>query len=422
MEKSLQDVGLIPAEKAEGSDYHLINTCTFISQATEETIDTILRATKIKKKRKQKLIVVGCFAERYPEAIRGDIPEVDLVFGTGKYTNAGNILKSNFPEIQEIHSISDEILIREKYLNQKISKPYSFIKVSDGCNRGCHFCIIPSLRGEFKDYSPENVLRDTTEAISRGAVEICLVSQDTVFYGKNLDKLKDLIIQLTYIEGLELLRPLYLYPDKKTFQLLDIFLDNPKIAPYFESPIQHVSEKVLKSMNRTGNSKFFKELFSKAREVKDLEIRTSLIIGYPGEEPKDIDEILSFVEDVKPEKLALFSFSPQEGTKAGSLTETVSEKEKSHRINLIRNLHLEKLKELHLNRIGKVYPAIVDEVNQSEAIVRRFQDAPEIDEVVYCNSTNLKVGMTGNVKISSFSEYDMEGEFTPKSYSKGTFP
>ncbi len=420
MEESLQKEGLIPSDSSHHSDFHLINTCTFITTATEETIDTILSAAKVKKKRKQKLVVVGCFAERYPDAIRDDIPEVDLCFGTGKYKEAGNILRKHFPtSFSTASEINEEIKSRESLFKKKHKKPYSFIKVSDGCNRGCHFCIIPSLRGEFRDSSPETVLLDIKNSVNLGSKEICLVSQDTVFYGKDTDKLKNLIQDISEIEGVKIIRPLYLYPDKKTYKLLDLFLENKKIAPYFESPIQHVSQSVLKSMNRTGSLPFFKDLFFKARSVKDLEIRTSLIIGYPGETSKDIDEILDFIEDVKPEKLALFSFSPQEGTHAHTLTETVSESEKSHRINLIRELYLKKLEDSHLSRIDKEFGAIVDEVSGEEAIVRRFQDAPEIDEVVYCKPDSLKPGMIGKVKITSFLEYDMVGIFTPSNTEWG---
>jgi ribosomal protein S12 methylthiotransferase len=414
MEESLQKEGLVPSESSHLSDFHLINTCTFITTATEETIDTILTAAKVKKKRKQKLVVVGCFAERYPDAIRDDIPEVDLCFGTGKYKDAGKILRSQFPSsFSTTSDINEEIKSRESIFGKKHKKPYSFIKVSDGCNRGCHFCIIPSLRGEFRDASPESILFDIMNSVNSGSKEICLVSQDTVFYGKDTEKLKNLIHKISEIEGVKIIRPLYLYPDKKTYSLLDLFQENKKIAPYFESPIQHVSQKVLKSMNRTGSLSFFKDLFLKARSIKDLEIRTSIIIGYPGETSADIDQVLEFIEEIQPEKLALFSFSPQDGTHAFQLQETVSESEKAHRINLVRELYLKKLEEAHLSRVGKEYDAIVDEVSKDEAVIRRFQDAPEIDEVVFCNPVNLKQGMIGKVKITSFSEYDMEGIFTP---------
>ena len=411
MEKSLLEEGLTPALTPEESNFHLINTCTFIQSATEETIDTILTAGKIKRQQDQKLVVVGCFAERYPKEIRGDIPEVDLVFGTGRYSQAGKIIKEQFPQdFVNFSDINTSLIDRDNFISSFNSpKPYAFIKVSDGCNRGCHFCIIPKLRGEFRDQPEDKIYEDSLIAIKRGAKEICIVSQDTVFYSRDTEKLKDLLNRITEIEGLALLRLLYLYPDKKTEKLIDLFLSNPKIAPYLESPIQHVSERVLKSMNRTGSYSFFKDLFGKARQVKDLEIRTSLIMGYPGETASDVDEVLRFIEEVKPEKLALFAFSPQEGTKAGELKMDVSKKEAARRVNLVREAHLKVLKEIHLSRIGKIYPAIVDTVEDGVAEVRRFQDAPEIDETVYVPNPNLKSGQIGRVKINSFSEYDMDG-------------
>ena len=413
MEESLLQTGLIKGKNAESSDFHLINTCTFISTATEETIDTILSAAKVKKKRNQKLVVVGCFAERYPDAIREDIPEVDLSFGTGRFGDAGTILKEKFPSEFLEERPEGEILRRDLSLGRQY-KPYRYLKISDGCNRGCNFCIIPSLRGRFQENSEENVLRDVRNAVAEGAKEICIVSQDTVFYGKSTERLGNLLREISLVEGVKILRPLYLYPDKKTFSLLDIFKEIPILAPYLESPIQHVSEKILKSMNRTGSPGFFRELFAKARELKPgLEIRTSIILGYPGESSEDVDAVLRFIQDVRPEKLALFSFSPQEGTNASSIQETVSQEEKAERVNLIREYHLEILKDIHINRIHKKYPAIVDSIKKGEAVVRRLQDAPEMDEVVYCNKGIFKPGDIGTVEILSFSEYDMEGSFTP---------
>ncbi|MDX1960875.1 MAG: 30S ribosomal protein S12 methylthiotransferase RimO [Leptospiraceae bacterium] len=415
MKESLLKEGLVISNTPETADLHLINTCTFIQSATEETIETILDAGKVKKKHKQKLVVVGCFAERYPDAIARDIPEVDLSFGTGKYSEAGSILKKNFPELfGKENDFNSEILSRSiiKSKLKKNSKPYAYVKVSDGCNRGCHFCIIPSLRGEFRDAPKETILKDAKLRIEEGAKEICIVSQDTVFYGKDTDKLKSILNEISELEGLEILRLLYLYPDKKTFKLLDLVLQNEKIAPYFESPVQHVSEKILKSMNRIGNANFYKELFAKARERKGLEIRTSMILGYPGETSNDVDEVIQFVKDVKPEKLALFAYSPQEGTEGFKIKSEISEKEAAHRVNLVREVHLEVLKEIHQDRVGKEFPAIIDSIETKNTIVRRYQDAPEIDEVVFVpKDSQHKIGQIGKVKIESFLEYDMLGEF-----------
>lgn len=415
MHHSLLEEGFSPAQTPEESDFHLINTCTFIRSATEETIQTILGAAHAKKQEGQKLVVVGCFAERYPKDISAEILEVDLVFGTGKYSQAGRIIREafrrDFSPLQKTEFNSD--LIERMKLSPGIenySKPYAYVKVSDGCNRGCAFCIIPSLRGKFVDSPLEEILRDTKRAVSAGAKEICLVSQDTVYYGKDSDKLLDMIRSVSEVEGLEILRLLYLYPDKKAEKILRLMGEIPKIAPYLESPLQHVSERVLKSMNRSGGYSSFRDLYSLAREVRpDLEIRTSFILGFPGETGEDVDEILRFVEETRPEKLNLFAYSPQDGTKGAEVAQTVSEKEKAKRINLIREAHLKILQEIHESRIGKEYVAIVDGIEDGTAVVRRLQDAPEIDEVVYVEDPSLKPGTIGKVKVESFYEYDMMG-------------
>ncbi|TGK10023.1 30S ribosomal protein S12 methylthiotransferase RimO [Leptospira fletcheri] len=418
MHHSLLEEGFSPASTPEDSDFHLINTCTFIRSATEETIQTILGATQAKKREGQKVVVVGCFAERYPKDISSEIPEVDLVFGTGRYSQAGKILREAFRRDLEGNpkpEFNAELIERMKLSPgiENYSKPYAYVKVSDGCNRGCAFCIIPSLRGKFQDSPLENILQDTARAISAGAKEICLVSQDTVYYGKNSDLLLDMIRRVSEVPSLEILRLLYLYPDKKTEKILGLFREIPKIAPYLESPLQHVSERVLKSMNRSGSYSAFRDLYSLARETRPgLEIRTSFILGFPGETGKDVDEILRFLEETRPEKVNLFSYSPQDGTTGANLEQTVSEKEKAKRINVIRETHLKILQEIHESRIGKEYPAIVDGIEEGSAIVRRFQDAPEIDEIVYVEDPGLKPGMIGKVKVESFYEYDMMGTWS----------
>jgi ribosomal protein S12 methylthiotransferase len=411
---SLLEEGLVPSESPEDSDFHLVNTCTFIQSATEETIQTILAAGEIKRTRDQKLVVVGCFAERYPDAIREDLPEVDLLFGTGKYANAGKILREAFPfDFQSQSDFSSELL--ERYETSSIvenySKPYSYVKISDGCNRGCAFCIIPSLRGKFKDSPEAEILSNTKRALAAGAKEICLVSQDTIYYQNDESKLADLLRKLSDLDGLKILRPMYLYPDQKTFRLLDHFPKIPKLAPYLESPLQHVSKNILKSMNRSGEYSFFRDLYTKAREVlPGLEIRTSFILGFPGETKEDVEELVRFIQEVKPEKVNLFPYSPQEGTKGYDLKGKPADREIAKRINYVRDVHLENLEKIHQDRLGKVYPAIVDEKAEDGIwVVRRFQDAPEIDEIVFVEDDTLAVGKIGQVRIDSYQEYDMTG-------------
>lgn len=217
MHHSLLEEGFTPAAFAEESDFHFINTCTFIRSATEETIQTILSAAQVKKQNHQKLVVVGCFAERYPDNIGSEIPEVDLFFGTGKYGQAGKILREKFPDLSPPkREFNEDILERWKLSTgiENYSKPYAYVKVSDGCNRGCSFCIIPSFRGKFRESPLEDILRDTDRAIRAGAKEICLVSQDTVYYGRDSEVLLDMVRRVSEIDTLEILRLLYLYPDK----------------------------------------------------------------------------------------------------------------------------------------------------------------------------------------------------------------
>lgn len=411
---SLLGEGLIPADAPEDSDFHFINTCTFIQSATEETIQTILTAGEIRRAKDQRLIVVGCFSQRYPNAIREEMPEVDLLFGTGKYSEAGKILRSAFPEDFENHPDFNRDLVERFSLDSRVenySKPYSYVKISDGCNRGCAFCIIPQLRGRFQDSDESEIFAGAKKALQSGAKEICIVSQDTIFYRRDENQLADLLKRIANLEGLEILRPMYLYPDQKTFRLLDQFPSIPKLAPYLESPLQHVSERVLKSMNRSGNASFFQDLFAKAKElVPGLEIRTSFILGFPGETAEDVDQILRFLEDVRPDKVNCFSYSPQEGTKGYDLKGKPSDREIARRVNLVRDLHLKNLEGLHQERLGKDYPSIVEEKAEDGIwVVRRFQDAPEIDEIVFVEDDHLEVGMIGRVRIDSYQEYDMTG-------------
>lgn len=412
--KSLLEEGLVPAIAPEDSDFHLINTCTFIQSATEETIQTILTAGEIKREKDQKLVVLGCFSQRYPDAIRDDLPEVDYLFGTGKYDLAGKLIREAFPFEFENHPEFNQDLLERFSTDPGIenySKPYSYVKISDGCNRGCAFCIIPSLRGKFKDSSEADIISQTQRALLSGAKEICLVSQDTIYYQKDESKLADLLKKLSGMDGLEILRPMYLYPDKKTYRLLDEFPRIPKLAPYLESPLQHVSSKVLKAMNRSGDYEFFQDLYGKARDVLDgLEIRTSFILGFPGEKAEDVDMIMKFIEEVKPEKVNLFPYSPQESTKGIDIPGKPSDREIAKRVNMVRDLHLKNLETIHADRLGKKYPAIIDEQAEDGIwVARRFQDAPEIDEVVYVEDDSLQVGMIGEVLVESFAEYDMSG-------------
>lgn len=412
MERSLLRRGLSPAATPESADFHLINSCSFIESARVETIQVALEAAELKDgKPGQKLILAGCFAERYATAVRDELPEVDFSFGTGLYHRAGELVADRFGLPQTLSAREAPALGQRIALRQ--GRPYAPIKISDGCNRGCAFCAIPQFRGPFRDIARESILEEARLLAAEGVRELCLVSQDTNNYGAGPEALVDLLGGMEEISGLEWLRLLYLYPDPRTEQLLQKIAASglKKITPYLETPVQHVSARVLKNMRRYGSYERFSDLFQMARSLfPGLEIRTSFLIGFPGEEDEDVDLLARFVQEARPEKLALFSYSLEEETPGFALGDAIPDTVKAERINRVRNAHLALLKELHRERVGRVYQCIVDEITPEHVLARRAQDAPEIDEAVFLpRTTECQAGDILTVEISGFYEYDMSG-------------
>lgn len=425
MERSLLVEGFQPADDAESADFHLINTCSFIESAREQTIETVFEAIDVKeavqsKRADQKLVVVGCFTERYQAAVTEEWPEVDFSFGTGLYHRAGALIREAFriprPHDSEISSPFEHLKRRERH-------PYAPVKVSDGCDRKCAFCAIPQFRGAFRSRESDEIFTECSDLGAAGVREICLVSQDTNAFGGKPEALVDLIERLNTIDSLHWLRLLYLYPDKKTERILRLLaergLNRSKLVPYLESPVQHVSSSVLKAMKRAGDSSYFKDLFALARELfPGLEIRTSFLLGFPGETAADVDELHRFVEETRLEKMALFAYSPEEGTSGYALGNLPDPDETKERINELRQTHLKVLADIHLQRVGQTYRCMVDELHPTEIICRRPQDAPEIDETVvipFKYQKGMKLPAPGDlveVEITGFFEYDMEGRLT----------
>jgi len=411
MERSLISSGYAPSGSAEEADFHLINSCAFIHAAREETIATVLDAAQIKRtKPGQKLILAGCFSQRYEKEIRDDLPEVDLSFGTGLYDRTGAILSEHFGSPVSILK-STEIPSALAGVLRSAGRPYAPVKIAEGCNRTCAFCAIPSFRGKGRDISTQEILEECRSLAAEGVREVCLVSQDTNSYGKKVEDLSDLVSRIEEIDGIEWIRLLYLYPDEKTRKLIGLLKNRAKLAPYLESPIQHASRKMLRAMNRAGSYESFQDLFSYARaEIPGLEIRTSILVGFPGETEDDIEVCARFIQETKPEKLALFSYSPEEGTSAFALKSSVSSREAARRVNFLREEHLKVLSEIHRARVGKTYRCLVDEIQGDSILARRFQDAPEVDEAVFLpKDLKVKAGDILDVEITSFFEYDMTG-------------
>lgn len=417
MEKSLLLQGFSPAENAAAAKLHIINSCAFIESAREETIQTVLDAADIKKSSPdQKIILVGCFSERYSSTIIRELPEVDLCFGTSHYDKAASIIMEHFhldtPE-KEALSEQNSVYGASDHLLYRTNSVYAPVKISDGCSRSCTFCAIPSFRGRFQEREEQEILSECRELVKAGVKELCLVSQDTNAYGADPERFVDLIEKIAGVDDLKWLRLLYLYPDKKTLKILEKLgsLNLPTLVPYLESPVQHVSPSILKAMGRSGSYELYRDIFSFARGVKkDTEIRTAFLVGFPGEKTEDVDLLLRFIEEVRPEKLALFAFSPEEGTPAHSMGKKVSKKAAAERINLLREAHLDILREIQATRVGRVYPCIIEDFRDGKLIGRRPQDAPEVDEIVFIDGTRrASMGDIIPVEINGFFEYDMTG-------------
>ncbi len=412
MERSMRRRGFRPVDDAPEADVHLINSCTFIQSAKEETIQTVLDAADIKKEHGgQTLVLAGCFAQRYEQAIPGELPEIDFSFGTGLYHRAGELVADYLGPRAPLTLAAGPA---PDFAVPRRGRAFAPVKISDGCDRGCAFCAIPLFRGKFASTAPDEILGECRTLASEGVREICLVSQDTNAYGGGRpEALLDLMEKIQAIEDLRWIRPLYLYPDARTEKIVRGITDRglSKVVPYLESPVQHVAPGVLRAMRRYGDYERFRDFFALARELRPgLEIRTSFLLGFPGETPADVDLVLRFIEETRPEKLALFAYSPEEGTPGADLAQTVTETEAVRRVNLVRETHLRVLREIQRSRVGQVYSCMVDEVGPDGVTARRAQDAPEVDEVVFLPpDTDRSPGDIFLVEITGFMEYDMTG-------------
>lgn len=407
MERSLQKEGFAPAVSADKAELHLINSCAFIEEARLETIRTVLDAAQLKGK-KQKLILVGCFSERYAADVSRDLPEVDFSFGTGRYAEAGRLLREKFGAPRASTAVSVAGLSIERS-----GLAYAPVKISDGCDRTCAFCAIPQFRGGFRSTPLDDVLAEARDLVSRGVREICLVSQDSNAYGGKPESYVDLLERLHELEDLTWIRMLYMYPDKKTEKILRAIAARklPKLVPYLESPVQHGSSRILKAMRRAGDPVFFADLFALAREaMPGAEVRTSILLGFPGETEEDIQEVIQFLDRARPEKLALFAYSPEEGTAGASMPDLVDPAETADRINRVREHHRQQMSAFAADLVGQSFLCMVDEAEDGELVVRRPQDAPEVDGVVYVeNSRLIRPGELVNVEITGFTDFDLTG-------------
>ena len=395
------------------ADIIVVNTCGFIKSAKEEAIETILEMADYKKYGKCKaLIVTGCLAKRYKKEILETMPEVDLCIGVDEYQNIQEIL-SKF--------LNQEFLGKGlQFCDRIISTnfPSCYIRISDGCDNKCSYCAIPLIRGKFKSRKIEDILEEVENLANQGFREFCVISQDTTKYGKDIYgelKLATLLNKMSKIDGVKWIRVLYMYPFEITDELIDEFANNDKICKYFDIPIQHISDKILKSMNRYDTKEIIYEKVKKIKEkIPNAILRTTVMTGFPGETETDFHMLLEGMIDLKFDRLGAFAFSKEEDTKAYDMKNQISEKEKNQRLEDVFEAQMRISYDLNLKRVGNIYEVLVEGISEDEHYFccRSYMEAPDVDGRIYVeiddkSSKELIIGEFAKVKIIDADNYDL---------------
>lgn len=413
------------------ADIIVINTCGFIDSAKEEAIQTILEIADYKQKRCKYLIVMGCLVQRYYEELKKLIPEVDLWIKIDEYDclweKIENLVKNNIVEksktntSKQISKISPMPMFEQyDFMNRTVTtgNNFAYLKIGEGCSNRCTYCAIPYIRGPFVSRKKEDIIEEAKKLAKRGIKELIIIAQDTTKYGVDIygeSKLSELLEELSKIEEIKWIRFLYSYPEGITDELIDVVSKNPKIAKYFDIPIQHIADDVLKRMNRRTNKKQISELIQKIRtNIPDATIRTTLIVGFPGETKEDFEQLLEFVKQAKFDKLGAFTYSKEEGTPAEKLPNQIHGNTKKSRYNKIMEAQQKISNENLKSKIGKKYEVLIENISFDKQfyIGRTMQDVPEIDGLVYIknNDDGKKLNSFVESKIIDVSNYDLIAE------------
>lgn len=402
--------GFVYVDDLNDADILLVNTCGFIKEAKEESIEEILRLTKLKENGK-KLLVFGCLAKRYRDELLKEIPEIDSVWGMGEE-------KRIIEDCKKLAGVRDFELEAYTQSLTSDSPSYAYLKIAEGCDKRCTFCVIPSIRGRFRSISPEDIIKEAEEYIEGGVRELILVAQDTTTYGKEFKgyNLLSLLKDIVSISGNFWVRLLYLYPIGITDELLEYIANEDKIQKYLDIPLQHSEDKILRLMGRRGTRKDYIRLIRNIRRrIPQIAIRTTFITGFPGETEENFYGLIDFIEDLRFDRLGVFKFSKEEGTPASRFKGQIPDRVKDRRFNEIMErqalISLERNREL----IGKRYEAIIDEVDGDITVGRLYSHAPEIDGVVIIennkdkkNQMPVKVGDIITVEIVDAFDYDLK--------------
>ena len=411
----LHNAGYYFVQDPDWADVIIINTCGFIDSAKSEAIEEILDIAEYKEMApSKKIIVTGCLAQRYAEEIKTELPEVDALVGVGSYQDIVEVVEAVL-EGKDADRFGDKNGPVDEVGRFLTTGPeWAYIKIAEGCDNRCNYCAIPDIRGSFRSRPMENIIAEASSLAEIGVKELILIAQDLTRYGTDLYGkrcLAQLCRELSDIEGIEWLRLHYLYPTEIDDELIDEVASNPKIVKYLDIPIQHINTEVLRRMNRRGSSESYRELFKKLRErIPGLVIRTSLIVGHPGEGEAEFEELCEFLREAKIERAGVFPYSPEEGTPSCEMTDRCDEDTAYERADMLRRLQEHILDEYNASRIGSIVKVLCGGSDGAYRVGRSAADSPDVDDKVYFEG-DCEKGDFVNVRITGFTEEFFEGCF-----------
>jgi ribosomal protein S12 methylthiotransferase len=396
----------------------VVNTCGFIDAAKEESVNTILQLSDLKETANLKALVVsGCLTQRYKETLLDEMPEIDGIVGTGDFDQIHAIIEEALRG-QRPARVGNPVFDYDRVLPRKLSTPKhtAYIKIAEGCDNACTFCSIPIMRGAFRSRTIESIVEEAKMLVAQGVKEISLIAQDSTNYGTDIYEsfmLPTLLNKISEVEGVEWVRLHYAYPGFFTDELIEVIASNDKVCKYIDMPLQHSEDSILKRMRRPGRQRDVRELVAKIRKaIPDVALRTSLIVGFPGETDQDFENLCAFVEEMKFDRLGVFTYSPEEDTPAVRLPEQVEEATKELRQNTLMELQRKISFEQNARFVGETVDVLIERYDgRNDVYIGRSQyDAPEIDGEVFVRGREVGIGTIVPVRITHTHEYDLNGE------------
>lgn len=414
----LRDAGYKIVNREESADVLIVNTCGFIGPAKEESIEAILELARFKERGRCKaLIVTGCLAQRYPSELEKELPEVDAFVGTGEFCHVVGVVKRAL-EGQRVTLVGEPGFIYDHKTPRCLATPSytAYLKIAEGCDNRCSYCVIPSIRGRYRSRPVESLVAEAESLAKSGVRELILVAQDTTRYGEDIygrPRLQDLLRAVSRVDGIVWLRFLYTYPTRISHGLIEAVAEEPKVCKYIDIPLQHASERILRMMRRRGSIREVRELIGRIRDrIPGVVLRSSFIVGFPGETEADFKELLGFLGEMEFEHAGVFKYSPEEGTEAALLGECVAEEVKERRFHEAMEAQRRISRRKNEERLGRTYKVLIEAPAPEGGLVGRSEaEAPEIDGLIYVTGhENLRAGEFREVRITGAGDYDLVGK------------